>query len=108
MATAFVIRKKRDGVITKYFIWHKGSKYPTDGPYYTKKEAQVHLKSYNKLLQRNPVQVLSSTDHDWIPVHAIRKTAEGNIEVMVEKGTLANPGKKKKIINKVKRLFSRR
>ena len=50
--------------------------------------------------QRNP------TSDDWIPVHAIRKTADGGIQLLTEKGIMSNPAKRKGFLKKVERLFS--
>jgi len=54
--------------------------------------------------QKNPAINISKSD--WIPVHAIRKTASGDIEVLTEKGTTSNPGKRKKFLAKIKKLFT--
>ncbi len=43
---------------------------------------------------------------EWTPVHAIRKCANGDIQLLVEKGSLSNPGKKKSILGKLKKMFS--
>lgn len=78
---------------THYYISKRGSAY-------------IVFQQITKDKHSNP-SIITSTDHDWIPVHAIRKTPEGNIEVMVERGTLANPGKKKKVLSKIKKMFSK-
>jgi len=56
-----------------------------------------------KRLRNHAINISKS---DWIPVHAIRKTSSGDIEVLTEKGTLSNPGKRKKFLAKIKKLFS--
>lgn len=55
--------------------------------------------------KRNPGNIIPTTSSSWIPVHAIRKTPDGDIQVMVEKGTLNNPSKKKKVVGQLKGLF---
>lgn len=91
------------------------------GNYATKSEAKAAIgraitrngtpSNYYKIVpikekrQKNP-SLISSNDTDWIPVHAIRRCANGDIQILTEKGTLSNPGKKKKILGKLKGLFS--
>ena len=48
---------------------------------------------------------LSSISTEWTPVHALRRVGE-NIEVMVEKGTLGNPARKRKVLGELRRMFS--
>ena len=64
-----------------------------------KTEALIEAASKGKLAyqkrRRNTGKIISSNDTDWIPVHAIRRCANGDIQILTEKGTLSNPGKKK-------------
>ena len=91
------------------------------GNYATKSEAKAAIgraitrngtpSNYYKIVpikekrQKNP-SLISSNDTDWVPCHAIRRCANGDIQILTEKGTLSNPGKKKKILGKLKGLFS--
>ena len=65
-----------------------------------------YFMSKRKYTSRRKNPAINISRSDWIPVHAIRKTSSGDIEILTEKGSLSNPGKKKKFLAKIKKIFS--
>ncbi len=84
----------------------------------TWKEARARLKEYRENQpgayrvvrkkerieesQSNP----SNTD-GWIPAHAVRMLPSGDIQLLTERGTMSNPGKRKSFLKKVSKVFGK-
>jgi hypothetical protein len=98
------IKKAKKFGITKYFIFR--GKSIVGGPFNSKESAQRILNDEKAKAGLSNPSIISSNDTDWVPCHAIRRCANGDIQILTEKGTLSNPGKKKKILGKLKGLFS--
>lgn len=54
--------------------------------------------------QKNPGATSNSS---WIPCHAIKVLPTGDIQLLTEKGTMSNPGKRKSFLKKVEKTFGK-
>lgn len=53
-----------------------------------------------KKSRRNP-------EAEWVPCHAIRKTPDGGIQILTERGVMSNPRRRKGYLAKVRGLFTK-
>ena len=47
------------------------------------------------------------TTDGWIPAHAVRMLPSGDIQLLTERGTMSNPGKRKSFLKKVGKVFGK-
>jgi len=88
------LSKKKD--LSKLTVWAPNKQaYPGLG-------AEDWMQWQMSMRNKNP-----GTSTDWIPCHAIRSLPSGDIQLLTEKGTMSNPGKRKSFLKKVSKVFGK-
>lgn len=97
----YSIRKTRDAYSEEEF--YTIPKLDSESRFDTLTDAKNFINRWVK----NPMRKKrKNSSEDWLACHAIKKNADGSISVLTEKGILTNPGKRRKFLAKIKKIFS--
>lgn len=68
---------------------------------------KLHAGEYTWKVIDGKLENPGTSSTDWIPCHAVKVLPSGDIQLLTEKGTMSNPGKRKSFLKKVGKVFGK-